>query len=277
MPWVPEVFSAPVLQQILDRRRRDAMVAVPYFDGLLAGELDALIESFAGEPELHDPVRGRIRGVEAFTAFVAETQEWLTRDHVTVEDVGHVILDQGGFEEVVLHGQASTGPVDLPVAVVADHTSDNRLTELRVYSSNWPLTGKHVIRPPLLQSDPELRLPGVVGDYQRAVARGDVEAVVSAFNADGYAREPAGGAHLHRGAEELRRFYGQLFANDGGIEMEHCGLVDDGHTSALEYNTVRWGRTELAPQAGVAIHVRDRHGLEAVRIYDDVDPPVTWA
>ena len=35
MPWVPELFSAPVLQQVLDRRRRDAMVAVPYYDGLL--------------------------------------------------------------------------------------------------------------------------------------------------------------------------------------------------------------------------------------------------
>ena len=100
MPWVPEVFSAPVLQQILDRHRRDQMVAVPYFDGLLAGELDALIESFAGEPELHDPVRGRIRGVEAFTAFVSETRAWLARDQVSVEDVGHVILDEGGFEEV---------------------------------------------------------------------------------------------------------------------------------------------------------------------------------
>ena len=37
MPWVPELFSAPVLQRVLDQRRRDALVAMPYFDGLLAG------------------------------------------------------------------------------------------------------------------------------------------------------------------------------------------------------------------------------------------------
>ena len=273
MPWVPEVFSAPVLQQILDRHRRDQMVAVPYFDGLLAGELDALIESFAGEPELHDPVRGRIRGVEAFTAFVSETRAWLARDQVSVEDVGHVILDEGGFEEVVLHGRPATGPVDLPVAVVADHNDDNRLTELRVYSSNWPLTGRHVVRPPLLQADPELRLPDVVETYQRALADGNVEAAVSTFVSDGYVREPSGGEHVHTGLDELRRLHEQQFSH-GGIEMEHCALTDDGRTCALEYNAVRWGETELAPQAGVAVYVRGRDGLEAVRIYDDVDPPL---
>src|SRR4051794_29046443 len=185
MPWVPELFSAPVLQQVLDQRRRDALVAVPYYDGLLTGELDALIESFADEPELHDPVHGRVRGVEAFTSFVADTRAWLAQHDVTVEDLGHVILEEHGFEEVVLHLQAETGPVDLPVAVVADHAA-GRLTELRVYSSSWPLTGRHVVRPPLLQSDPDLRLHDAVGDYHRALASGDVEAAVAAFVTDGY-------------------------------------------------------------------------------------------
>jgi len=40
----------------------------------MAGELDALVESFAGEPELHHPVRGRIKGARAFEAFVTETR-----------------------------------------------------------------------------------------------------------------------------------------------------------------------------------------------------------
>ena len=53
MPWLPEVFTAPVMEQILEQRRRDALVAVPYFDGLLAGDPDPLVESFAREPEVH--------------------------------------------------------------------------------------------------------------------------------------------------------------------------------------------------------------------------------
>ena len=72
MPWVPELFTAPALQQLLDKRRREKLVAVPYFDGLLSGEPDALLESFAGVPEVHDPVRGRIKGAQPFRTFVAE-------------------------------------------------------------------------------------------------------------------------------------------------------------------------------------------------------------
>ena len=44
---------------------------------------------------------------------------------------------------------------------------------------------------------------------------------------------------------------------------------------ALEYNVVRWGKTELPPEAGVAFYVRGESGkLAAARIYDDADPPL---
>jgi hypothetical protein len=49
------------VQRVLDERRDKQLPAVPYFDGLITGETDALIASFAGEPELHHPVHGRIR------------------------------------------------------------------------------------------------------------------------------------------------------------------------------------------------------------------------
>ena len=46
MPWAPELFSAPALERLLAKRRRAELLAVPFFYGLTAGELDALIESF---------------------------------------------------------------------------------------------------------------------------------------------------------------------------------------------------------------------------------------
>ena len=73
MPWPPELFSAPALQRILDERRDKHLTAVPYFDGLITGETDALIASFAGEPELHHPVHGPIRGADAFGRFVGRS------------------------------------------------------------------------------------------------------------------------------------------------------------------------------------------------------------
>jgi SnoaL-like domain len=272
MPWMPELFTAPAMQQVLDKRRLDALVAVPFFDGLLAGEPEALVDSFAGEPELYDPLRGRIKGAQAFRTFVAQTREWLVRGQAAVEDVDHVVQEGGGFEEVILHFDGENGRVDLPLAIVADRRADGRIDELRMYYSNWPLTGRHAIRAPLLQPDPDLRESDVVADYQRALAAGDVDAITAAFEADGYAREPAGGQYLHRGPGGLRAFYEQLFSNGGGIPLERCAVVDDGRACALEYNVVRWGVTQLPPQAGVAVYVRGESGkLAAARAYDDAD------
>jgi hypothetical protein len=274
MPWLPELFSAPVLERFEEKQRR-AVVDVPYFDGLMAGELGALVESFADEPQLQHPVRGRIKGVRAFEAFVAETNEWLARHNVSVTEVERVVMERRGFEEVVLELDTDAGRIGLPHAIVADHDSHGRLTELRIYFSSWLLTGHHANRPPLLQRDPEVREPDVVGEYQRALAAGDVDAIVAAFEADGYAREPAGGEHVHQGHDGLRAFYELLFSGGGGIPLEHCATIDDGRACALEYNVVRWGETHVPPQAGMAVYVRGPGGgLAAARIYDDVDPPL---
>jgi hypothetical protein len=274
MPWIPELFSAPVLEQFEEKQQRE-VVDVPYFDGLMSGELGALIDSFAGEPLLQHPVRGRISGVGAFEAFVAETNEWLARRNVAVADVERVVMERNGFEEVVLEFDGEHGRIGLPHAMVAEHDSRGRLTELRIYFSSWPLTGRHATRPPLLQPDADVRESDVVGEYQSALAAGDLDAILAIFEADGYAREPAGGEHVHRGHEALRAFYERLFSAGGGIPLEHCAAIDDGRSCALEYNVVRWGRTDLPPQAGVAVYARGPAGkLAAARIYDDVDPPL---
>ncbi len=68
--------------------------------------------------------------------------------------------------------------------------------------------------------------------------------------------------------------YEHVFANGGGIPLEHCTLADDGVRCAIEYNCVRWGVTDIPPQAGVAVYERGRSGrLAGGRIYDDVEPP----
>jgi SnoaL-like domain len=274
MPWTPELFSASALAH-LEEKRRNKLSTVPFFDGLLAGEPDALAGSFAVVPELHDPLRGRVKGERAFVAFVSEMSAWLHRHNASVEDVEHVVGERHGFEEVVLHFDAFGGRVELPLAVVADRRPGGRLDELRIYFSNWSIAGRHVNRPPLLQPDPELSESDVVGEYQRALAAGDVESIVAAFEADGYAREPAGGRYVHTGRDGLHSFYEQLFSNGGGIPLQHCTAIDDGRVCALEYNVVRWGKTELTPQAGVAAYVRGPSGkLSAARIYDDADPPL---
>ncbi len=60
MPFSPELFSAPVLAR-LQEKRQDELVSVPFFDGLMTGELDALVKSFAVVPELHHRSGGASR------------------------------------------------------------------------------------------------------------------------------------------------------------------------------------------------------------------------
>jgi hypothetical protein len=168
------------------------------------------------------------------------------------------------------------GRIALPLALAADRDDDERILEVRIYFSTWPLTGRHLNRPPLLQPDPALDEPDVVGEYQRALAAGDADAVLAAFEPDGYMREPAGDPHVHRGTDALRALYELFFSNGGGIPLEHCAVTDDGRACALEYNVVAWGRTELPPEAGLAVYVRGDSGrLAAARVYDDSDPPLS--
>jgi hypothetical protein len=278
VPWYPDLFSGPALARVWEDQRRRRLALVPFFPGLMTGETNALIESFAGEPEVHHPVRGRVKGVAAFERFVIETNTWLADHDATVEDVDFVLTPGRGVEELVLHLDGDEGAIDLPVAIASDHDDRGRIIEQRVYFSTWPLTGGHAIRPPLLQPDTGLDELGIVGDYQRALSAGDAEAAVAAFEPDGYVREPAGGAYTHRGADELRALYELFFSNGGGIPLEHCAVTDDGRACALEYNVVAWGRTVMAPEAGIAVYVRGDSGkLAAARIYDDTDPPLTNA
>jgi hypothetical protein len=268
-------LTAPLAKSLPAEESAASNDAVPYYEGIMAEEPEALIRSFAGQPRVNDPRVGHIEGTRELRAFVSGTVDWLRERDAVVENVALTRTQTRTVEEVVLHLLGDEeGRVELPVAIVADRNPDRTLKTIRVYHSMWPLTGEHAVRPPLLPANPELHADGVVSDYQRALAEGDLQGIVSTFEPDGYAREPSGSAHLHRGAEGLRTLYEHMFANGGGIPLEHCTLTDDGVRCALEYNCVRWGVTVIPPQAGVAVYERGASGLlAAARIYDDVDPP----
>jgi hypothetical protein len=297
MPWMPEVFTAPIAEGRREHGATSANDAVPYYEGIMADDPEALVRSFAGEPRVNDPRVGHVEGARELRAFASGTADWLRERDAVVENVALTRTSTRTVEEVVLHLLAEAGGrVDLPVAVVSDRNPDRTIKTIRVYHSMWPLTGEHRVRSPLLPADPGLHVEGVVGDYQRALAEGDLAGIVETFEPDGYAREPSGSRYLHRGADELRTFYAALFghgsailqrapdrlrslyetlfSNGGGIPLEHCTLTDDGVRCAIEYNVVRWSENEVPPQAGVAVYEREPSGrLAGVRIYDDIEPP----
>ena len=278
MPWMPEIFNATIAEarRTHVEEAKTTNDAVPYYEGILADQPDALVRSFAArQPVLDDPRVGYVEGARRLRAFASGTAEWLRERDAVVENVALTRTLTRTVEEVVLNLLTDQGArVELPVAIVSDRNPDRTLKTIRVYHSMWPLTGGHRVRPPLLPKDPNIVVPDVVGEYQRALAAGDLEAVLATYEEDAYAREPSGGEYIYRGKEQLREIYSAQFANGGGIPLEHCTVTDDGVRCAIEFNSVRWGITEIPPQAGVAVYERGKSGrLAGGRIYDDVDPP----
>ncbi len=274
MPWMPEVFTAPISEARRAEGEAPSNDAIAYYEGILAGQPDALVRSFAGQPRINDPRVGYVEGVRQLRAFVSGTADWLRERDAIVENVALTLTESRTVEEMVLHLLADDGGrVELPVAIVSDRNPDRTVKAIRVYHSMWPLTGGHRVREPLLPRDPNIVVPDVVGEYQRALAAGDLEAMMATYEEDAYAREPSGGEYVYRGKEKLREVYSAMFAN-GGITVEFCTLTDDGVRCAIEYNGVRWGITDIPPQAGVSVYERGSSKLlAAARIYDDVEPP----
>jgi len=122
-----------------------------------------------------------------------------------VENVALTLTPLRTVEEVVVHMLADDGVrVELPV-VVSERNPDRTLKAVRVYHSLWSLTGEHRMRPPQLPEDPSLHAEGAPGDYQRALAEGDLAGIVATFEPGGYLASPA----AERTFTEARRACGR--------------------------------------------------------------------
>ena len=241
---------------------------------LHSGDPTRLIEAFPDGVTIDDPRAGHVEGQAALEDYCRESGAWLAERQAHARSLavtnGKARL-VGEFEvDMVQDGRAFT----LPVAVVVEPNAPKRSVAIRSYHSHWPILGRHVVRSPLLRSDPDAIEADVVGEYQAALRAGDAAAWVAAFEPDGCFREPAGGDHRYCGTDSLRELAAAFFAR-GGIVLEHCTVTDDGTRVALEFNAVEWGGRQMPHQAGVAVYERGRSGrLAAARVYDDVDPPL---
>src|ERR687894_3196955 len=104
MPWMPEVFTAPIAEA---RRAQDIGTAndtLPYYQGIMAGEPEALVRSFAAhQPVLDDPRVGYVEGARGLRAFVNRTAQWLREHDAVVENVALTLTPTRTVEEVVLY------------------------------------------------------------------------------------------------------------------------------------------------------------------------------
>ncbi len=233
---------------------------------------EKLLSMFVGEPVIDTPLEGRVKGEDAFLEFVDHQHQWLKGHDVGQQFVEITANPKRICVELLLYLRHDTRNLDIPVAIVADLDGD-RVSEIRIYHSMWPLTGKHKLRDPILKQSDVLEEPDFVKQYMQALGRGDYEAVVDLFEDEGYAREPASSGFTHSGKTGLKDFYSNIL-RDGGIVLKHCTVTFDGKRAVIEYNADSWGKTKLPSQAGVAVYELGMNWkMHAARIYDDVTPP----
>jgi ketosteroid isomerase-like protein len=272
MPWFPDFVAAVELARLQSRTAGQADPVAQYFAALNNGDAQALESVWPGQITIYDPRAGEVRGHAQIHEFVGKNRTWLAGLNATTETVASTRVGGRAVVELLAHLHQDGETTAWPIAVVAEST-DDRSVVFRTYCSQWPVDGRHHIRPPILERADAANPGDVVGRYQAALEAGDVDAIVSTFAPNGYLREPIGPHAEHSGSRELQAFFARCFSS-GGIELQRCLVTDDRVRSALEYNCVRWGSHELAQQAGIAVFERGADGLlVAARIYDDIDPP----
>ncbi|HKC11154.1 MAG TPA: nuclear transport factor 2 family protein [Vicinamibacteria bacterium] len=244
-----------------------------YIPLLIEGDERGLRDLFRGPPRVNDPYLGWVEE-SRFDEFVEDSHQGLQERSATVEHLGTTATGDGATEECILRLVRSRDTVSLPVAIASDTSPDARLGSIRIYHSMRPLLGFHIVRAPILPVLATLVLPDVVSRYHDCLARGDLAGILEQFAPEGQLREPGGEVPIHRGATQLRRFFTLLFANGGGLGLEHCAMADEGASCALESVLTTWGHTRLPRQAAAAVYERADSGLLAeVRMYDDVEYP----
>jgi len=253
-----------------DSRHLDAAEAA-----LLSGDPVRLLEGFPGGVRIDDPRAGRVEGEAALRDYCHTSSTWLAERNATSRQIGATIGRDRVVGEFELTLTQDGRTFALPIGVVVEPDPVARSVWIRTYHSQWPLLGRHVIRPPLLARDPDAHESDVVGEYQSALAAGDAERITATFEPDGCFREPAGPQFSRCGTADLHEFFTLFFSKGGGIILEHCSVTEDGVRTALEFNAARWGGVDLPLQAGVAVYERGPSGrLHEARIYDDVQGPV---
>ena len=272
MPWFPDFVSAAELAR---KQTRAAGLADPvgqYFTALSKGDTHVLETVWPGEVVVHDPRAGEVRGHRQLRQFVSRNQHWLAERHARIETVASTYSSGRAVVELLAHLEVDGRDVKWPVAVVAEAPDDLSVV-FRSYCSQVPVSGKHEVRAAILEPG-QVHPVDVVGRFQAALEAGDVGAMVSMFEADGYFREPIGPHATHSGTAELQSFFARRFGAGGGIGLQNCVMTDDGARCVLEYNCVRWGSHDVPPQAGLGVYERGQDGLlAAARVYDDVEPP----
>jgi hypothetical protein len=245
-----------------------------FYGWLQNGEAQKLLSLFKGQPFLDTVLDGVVKGREAVINYLREQHSWLSENVEYIEPVGLTVGAERLVSEIVLYLKRDSKIVDLPVVVVAD-LADESVTAIRIYHSTWPVNGGHIVRTPTITVREDLSLPAPVATYLKALETSNREALFGLLEETTTVREPSGNRFKHVGIAPLREFYAAPLSA-GTVPLRPCLVTFDGTRCALEYIWDQLGELKFTPQPGLAVFELSYHPgkIAAVRVYDDIVPPI---
>ena len=238
------------------------LLTTPNASAAFVNELNLVIK-------LDDARFGSFGGNE-LADYYAKFQSVVDGFDLKVEAIYSIQQKNCWLEEVELHLHRKDQTIRLPVAIVYDQT--NQGLHIRLYYSNYPIDQAHKGRYAILPASHDLTFPEPVARYQKAFAKGDLDATLAMYELNATIREPGGSAFGSSGQPTLKDFYSLLYSFGGGIPLEHCNAITNDNSCAIEYNIVKVGSNNYSPQPGVAIYDYHENKLTGSRIYDDFVP-----
>ena len=279
--------TSPSAANVTDRSAADLVAA------LVAGDVQAVRERFAGPADIDDPRDGRQidGGLERMVRNWAPVTLATLRQY----EVQHVTVGAGGrFSATEVHFDLERDGArqDLDVVVVSEFDAGGGLLRCRLYYRLARLTGVQHQRTRILPEEPvrvEPDLPGMEA-YQRTLRAGDAEGMTATFTDDAvfdghgesHDLRDAVGMGRFAGRDEIRGVLTQMFdiadeeashSGDGrnGIILEKLNMFNDGTTTVVEFNIIHKNHPVNRVSAGVAAYELDSTGgrLVSARIYDE--------
>ena len=169
MPWFPEFTSAVELVRLQTREAGHADPVGHYVAALNKKDATDLETAWPGQVVIYDPRAGEVRGHRQVRHFVRQNELWLAGMNPRTETVASTMADGKTVVELVVHLTQDGRDVSWPLAVVAE-SHDDRSVVFRTYCSQWPLIGRHEVRPPILPAGPAGR-PAALSASSRTRSR----------------------------------------------------------------------------------------------------------
>lgn len=250
-----------------------------FLQALASGDVSIALQSFAGNPDVDDPILGRHVGEDRLARLA---EHWRQREGLRAEEIKPLHLTETE-DAALLEFAAPLAPVlhpEKPVldgAVVFTRTA-NGFGSVRIYFATAGFLGHHVVRGRLLADEEEShRYCAPVEHYQSALRESRLEDLLDQLSPA--ARVRGGDSPTAKGTDEVRAFFtGMFHTGGGGFHLEHAGVFQDEQSVVLEFTATRWGTHQIAPQSGVAVYTVGADDLISdIRIYDEISPftPVT--